>query len=36
MANTKPIEPDASIGGDKSEQILQGAMQEFLTHGYAG
>lgn len=36
MGKTKPIEPDASTGGDKSEQILQGAMQEFLTHGYAG
>ncbi len=36
MAKTKLMEPDASIGGDKSEQILQGAMQEFLTHGYAG
>lgn len=36
MASTKPIEPDAATGGDKSEQILQGAMQEFLTHGYAG
>ncbi|WP_341733899.1 TetR/AcrR family transcriptional regulator [Microcoleus sp. EPA2] len=36
MAKTKPMEPDASTGGDKSEQILQGAMQEFLTHGYAG
>ncbi len=34
MARTKPIEPDAA--GDKTEQILQGAMQEFLTHGYAG
>jgi AcrR family transcriptional regulator len=36
MARTKSIEPDAAAGGDKSEQILQGAMQEFLTHGYAG
>ncbi|MCC3410688.1 MAG: TetR/AcrR family transcriptional regulator [Microcoleus sp. PH2017_29_MFU_D_A] len=35
MARTKPIEPDGTLG-DKSEQILQGAMQEFLTHGYAG
>ena len=35
MARTKPIEPDAAAG-DKSEKILQGAMQEFLTHGYAG
>lgn len=34
MARTKAIEPDAA--GDKTEQILQGAMQEFLTHGYAG
>lgn len=30
------MEPDAATAGDKSEQILQGAMQEFLTHGYAG
>ncbi len=36
MARTKPIEPDAATGGEKSEQILQGAMQEFLAHGYAG
>ncbi len=35
MVRTKAIEPD-SAAGDKSEQILQGAMQEFLTHGYAG
>lgn len=35
MARTKAIEPD-STAGDKTEQILQGAMQEFLTHGYAG
>jgi AcrR family transcriptional regulator len=35
MARTKPIESDAAAG-DKSEKILQGAMQEFLTHGYAG
>lgn len=36
MARTKPIEPDNTTAGDKTEQILQGAMQEFLTHGYAG
>jgi AcrR family transcriptional regulator len=36
MARTKPMEPDAATGCDKSEQILQGAIQEFLTHGYAG
>jgi AcrR family transcriptional regulator len=35
MANTKPIEPDTAAG-DKIQQILQGAMQEFLTHGYSG
>jgi AcrR family transcriptional regulator len=35
MAKTKPIEPDTATE-DKSKQILQGAMQEFLTHGYAG
>ncbi|MEC4887746.1 MAG: TetR/AcrR family transcriptional regulator [Scytonema sp. PMC 1070.18] len=28
------VEPDAPT--DKVEQILQGAMQEFLFHGYAG
>jgi AcrR family transcriptional regulator len=36
MARTQPIEPDGTTAGDKTEQILQGAMQEFLTHGYAG
>ncbi|MEG4233186.1 TetR/AcrR family transcriptional regulator [Microcoleus sp. Pol11C3] len=36
MARTKPIEPDSAPASDKTEQILQGAMQEFLTHGYAG
>ena len=36
MARTKAIEPDSATAGDKTEQILQGAMQEFLTHGYAG
>lgn len=36
MARTKASEPDSTAGGDKTEQILQGAMQEFLTHGYAG
>lgn len=36
MARTKAIEPDATTGSDKTEQILQGAMQEFLAHGYAG
>lgn len=36
MARTKPIEPDSAAASDKTEQILQGAMQEFLTHGYAG
>ncbi|MEG4346821.1 TetR/AcrR family transcriptional regulator [Microcoleus sp. A003_D6] len=35
MTKTKPIEPDTAAG-DKSEKILQGAMQEFLAHGYAG
>ncbi|GAB1541328.1 hypothetical protein NUACC21_39990 [Scytonema sp. NUACC21] len=28
------VERDSSV--DKVEQILQGAMQEFLSHGYAG
>ena len=36
MATNKPIQLDGTTGGDKSEKILQGAMQEFLTHGYAG
>jgi AcrR family transcriptional regulator len=36
MARTKAIEPDGTTASDKTEQILQGAMQEFLTHGYAG
>jgi AcrR family transcriptional regulator len=36
MARTKAIEPDDTTASDKTEQILQGAMQEFLTHGYAG
>ncbi len=36
MATNKAIEPDGTTGGDKSQQILQGAMQEFLAHGYAG
>jgi AcrR family transcriptional regulator len=36
MATNKAIEADGTTAGDKSEQILQGAMQEFLTHGYAG
>ncbi len=36
MARTKPSEPDSAAASDKTEQILQGAMQEFLTHGYAG
>lgn len=35
MTRTKPSEPDAAAG-EKSEKILQGAMQEFLAHGYAG
>ena len=30
------MESDAATGGEKSEQILQGAMQEFLANGYAG
>ncbi|MBE9186658.1 TetR/AcrR family transcriptional regulator [Microcoleus sp. LEGE 07076] len=36
MARTRSIESDSTAANDKSEQILQGAMQEFLTHGYAG
>jgi AcrR family transcriptional regulator len=30
------MEPDSAAASDKTEQILQGAMREFLTHGYAG
>jgi AcrR family transcriptional regulator len=36
MARTKPREPDSAAASDKTKQILQGAMREFLTHGYAG
>jgi AcrR family transcriptional regulator len=36
MARTKAREPDSAAASDKTEQILQGAMQEFLTQGYAG
>jgi len=36
MTKKKTSELDGTTGSDKSEQILQGAMQEFLTHGYAG
>jgi AcrR family transcriptional regulator len=36
MARPKTGEIDRSNSGDKIEQILQGAMQEFLAHGYAG
>ncbi|NJK73772.1 MAG: TetR/AcrR family transcriptional regulator [Richelia sp. CSU_2_1] len=35
MAKTRAIEPDTAAG-DKCRQILQGAMEEFLTNGYAG
>ncbi|MDM9385177.1 TetR/AcrR family transcriptional regulator [Chlorogloeopsis sp. ULAP01] len=33
-AKTTDIERESSV--EKVEQILQGAMQEFLTHGFAG
>lgn len=36
MARTKVSEIDNDSSIDKVEQILQGAMQEFLVHGYAG
>lgn len=35
MARTKSHEQDPPGGVDKVEQILQGAMQEFLSNGYA-
>ncbi|MEH2246581.1 TetR/AcrR family transcriptional regulator [Nostoc sp.] len=34
MSNVKSVERDLSP--EKTEAILQGAMQEFLEHGYAG
>jgi TetR/AcrR family transcriptional regulator, regulator of autoinduction and epiphytic fitness len=36
MPRTKMGEANRDISTDKVEQILQGAMQEFLKHGYAG
>ncbi len=36
MARIKVDEVDRDSSVDKVEQILQGAMQEFLKHGYAG
>ncbi|WP_373524910.1 TetR/AcrR family transcriptional regulator [Nostoc sp.] len=36
MARIKAGEVDRDNSVDKVEQILQGAMQEFLQHGYAG
>lgn len=36
MGLSKPSETDIEKPKDKVEQILQGAMQEFLVHGYAG
>ncbi|MEA5515193.1 TetR/AcrR family transcriptional regulator [Nodularia sp. UHCC 0506] len=35
MARLKVGEIDRSNSGEKIEKILQGAMQEFLAHGYA-
>ncbi len=36
MARIKASEAEREISVDKSEKILQGAMEEFLAHGYAG
>ncbi|QIR39666.1 TetR/AcrR family transcriptional regulator [Tolypothrix sp. PCC 7910] len=36
MARTKVDEVERESSVEKVEQILQGAMQEFLKHGYAG
>ncbi len=36
MVRPKVGEIDRSSSADKVEKILQGAMQEFLAHGYAG
>ncbi|NJL63482.1 MAG: TetR/AcrR family transcriptional regulator [Methylacidiphilales bacterium] len=36
MIDTKASEPERESTVEKVEKILQGAMQEFLVHGYAG
>ncbi len=36
MVRTKASEPERESTVEKIEKILQGAMQEFLVHGYAG
>jgi TetR/AcrR family transcriptional regulator, regulator of autoinduction and epiphytic fitness len=36
MAHIKINDVDRESSSDKVEKILQGAMQEFLAHGYAG
>jgi len=36
MAHIKINDVDRESSNDKVEKILQGAMQEFLAHGYAG
>ncbi|MBW4494209.1 MAG: TetR/AcrR family transcriptional regulator [Oscillatoria princeps RMCB-10] len=36
MARAKSTELKRESAGEKVEQILKGAMQEFLAHGYAG
>ncbi len=36
MIRTKASEPERESTVEKIEKILQGAMQEFLVHGYAG
>ena len=35
LTQTNELKPEIS-GGEKFEQILKGAMQEFLARGYAG
>jgi TetR/AcrR family transcriptional regulator, regulator of autoinduction and epiphytic fitness len=36
MVRTKASEPERESTVEKIEKILQGAMQQFLVHGYAG
>lgn len=35
MIQAKPIQTDRRLSTDKAEAILAGAIQEFLSHGYA-
>lgn len=36
MEQTKPTRADRQLSPEKAEAILEGGMQEFLAHGYAG